>query len=149
MSDPATETRAVPLYSSASAAVPPVEAPETSAQPAPSSATPVMSLKDAVLNCRRAYNQARAEHLAKGLYEFQAEEHAAQAYCTAMPFLTSEGNIRAFIACAAHAALLKILRSDDAARLMSIARAALIALPREKSPRGRPPKKTQEGLPEK
>ena len=148
MSDPATETKAVPLYSSASAAVPPVEAPETSdGTAAASGGTPPMSLKDAVLNCRRAYYQTLAADIAKGVYEFKAEEHAAQAYRSVMPFLTSEGNIQAFIACAAHAALLKILRADDAARLMSIARAALVALPREQSHhhRGRPTKKAQEG----
>ncbi|UWZ85335.1 hypothetical protein [Occallatibacter riparius] len=149
MSDPVTETKAVPLYSSASAAAAPVEATETSTQPAASSATPVMSLKDAVHNCRRAYQQTLAADLAKGVVAFKAEEHAAQAYRTAMPFLTSEGNIQAFIACAAHAALIKTIRAEEAVKLMSIARAALVALPRQQSPRGRPARKAQDGLPEK
>jgi hypothetical protein len=142
MSDSMPETTAVPLYSSATAAAAPTPSPEVAANPEPeatpeTTATPTMTLKDAVKNCRKAYNQALAVEKALGVNDYNAKCKAAEAYCATMPLLTSEGNIRAFIACVGYAMLVNIIRRDEGPKLMSIARTALTALPREPRPQGR------------
>lgn len=148
------ETIAVPLYASAEAAAPAATAPETASEtaidPEPmvnsdvppiwpgSAAAPFMSLKDAVQNCCRAYNQVLAADKARGLSDGTATDNAAKAYCNALPYLTSAGNIRAFIACIAHAMPLRIIHMDDGLKLINAARAAFAALPREARAAGRP-----------
>jgi hypothetical protein len=148
------ETIAVPLFASLQAAILPTVAPEVATAPsethepdAPADssqgsqpAPPPMSLKDAVLNCRKAWKQAIAAEKARGAADYPAEKAGAQAYCASMPLLTSEGNIRAFIACVAHAMAIDIMRKSEGLQLICVARAALIGLPHGlRSPAG-PPK---------
>ncbi|HWG20757.1 MAG TPA: hypothetical protein VG225_09520 [Terracidiphilus sp.] len=136
------QTTAVPLFTSAEAAAPPIEEPELEDQDETSSSapseTPILSLKAAVLNCRKAYHQAFAAEKARGATDCAADTKGAKAYCTAMPFLTSEGNIRAFIACVGHAMAIGILLKLDGLQLVSAARAALSGVPRRPQPVGRP-----------
>jgi hypothetical protein len=144
------ETIAVPLYDSPQAAAPAANAPETATDAEPmvspdvppiwpgSAAAPFMSLKDAVQNCRRAYNQTLAADEARGLSHGTAVDNAAKAYCKALPYLTSACNIRAFIACVAHAMPFRIIHMDDGLKLINAARTAFAALPRESRPAGRP-----------
>ena len=144
------ETIAVPFYASAEAAAPAATAPETATDTEPivcpdvppiwpgSAAAPFMSLKEAVQNCRRAYKQTLAADEARGLSPGTAADNAAKAYCKALPYLTSAGNIRAFIACVAHAMPFRIIHMDDGLKLINAARAAFAALPRESRPAGRP-----------
>jgi len=139
MIDSATqpETVSVPLYSSAAAASSaPADAPSDT--PSAQSAPHLMSIKETVLNCRAAWKRAYDEEKAKGKNEYEARKRASDAYRNSMPLLTSEGNIRAFIACAAHAILVGVVPSEDGPRLIAAARLALAALPREPRSPGRP-----------
>jgi hypothetical protein len=52
--------------------------------------------------------------------------------------LTSQANIRGFIACIGHGMLIEIIRKDDGAKLLYAAQTALAALPRELKSAGRP-----------
>jgi hypothetical protein len=97
-----------------------------------------MSLKDAILNCRKAWNHAFTTAKARGEHDVHAREDATAAYCAAMPFLTSHGNIRAYMACVCHAMTTGILRKSDGLQLMVGARSAFAVFPREHNPGGRP-----------
>ena len=143
MTAAALETIAVPLFSSATAAsvrssasldsaTLPAAAPDDS----PSAA--YMSVKDAVQNCRLAYSQALVVHSSPTANAFAARCKAVEAYCAALPYLTSEGNCRAFIACVTHAMAVEILRKSEGLQLITAARAALGGFGREPRPAGRP-----------
>jgi hypothetical protein len=141
MPDPTPETVAVPLFTSAEAARPASTTPEVenpAPEPASAPAIPAMGLKDAVHNCRKAYNQTLAAEKAHDASNYAAKEKAAEAYCTSLPLLTSEGNIRAFIACVAHGMAIEVIGKDKGLKLIWAARAALASLPRESRPVGRP-----------
>jgi hypothetical protein len=159
-SDSAPENISVPLYSSAKAAsgqpeAQPESQPETQpgntpaspcntqpgAQPDPSPDRPaphVMSLKDAVLNCRAAFMHAHKEQSAREKNGYLANKAASLAFRRTMPLLTSEGNIRGFMACVAHGILIEAIPFEDAPRLTAIARLAFASLPREPKSPGRP-----------
>jgi hypothetical protein len=140
MSDAAPETTAVPLYSSAAAAAAPPDPTDAAAPEAATTHAPAPShtLKDAVHNCRRAYNQALTAEKARGKSDHAAETKAAEAYCANLPILTTEGNIRAFIACVAHGMAIGVIGKDEGLKLIYAARTALISMPRESRPVGRP-----------
>jgi hypothetical protein len=155
-SDSAPETVSVPLHASAKAASGQPEAqPETQpantpaspcdtqpgAQPDPSPDRPaphVMSIKDAVLNCRAAFVHAHKEQMAREKNGYLANKMASLAFRKTMPLLTSEGNIRGFMACVAHGILIEAIPSEDAPRLTAIARLAFASLTREPKSPGRP-----------
>jgi hypothetical protein len=91
-----------------------------------------------VQNCCKAYNKAYLAECAKGAKDFDAREKALVAYRNLMPHLTSQANIRGFIACIGHGMLIEIIRKDDGAKLLYAAQTALAALPRELKSAGRP-----------
>jgi len=138
MPDTATpETTEIPLYSSATAAAAPVASPEVDAAPPSTPALP-MSLKDAVHNCRKAYNQAFTAEKARGATDCDAKEMASEAFCNCLPLVTSEGNMRAFIACVTHAMATHVVKKGEGLKLLYAARTAFLCLPRESRPVGRP-----------
>jgi hypothetical protein len=96
------------------------------------------TLNEAVKNCCGAYNKIFAAERASGATDYNAREKATEAYRNAMPYLTSLGNIRGFIACVGHGMLIEILRKDDGAKLLYAAQIALGAVPREQRGVGRP-----------
>jgi hypothetical protein len=102
-----------------------------------------MTLKDAVHNCRKAFDQAfKAEKAATG-NEFSARSNAVEAYSTSLPLLTTQGNIQAFIACVTHGMAIGVFRYTDGLELIKAARAAHLTLPREPGKVGRPSGKGQ------
>ena len=131
------ETTAVPLYASAADAVPAEPAPGKMYEPAPPAAPP-MTLRDAVHNCRKAYDQAFKTEKAASGKPFAARLKAVEAYCTALPLLTSPGNIQAFIACVTHGMAIEVIIKKEGLQLIRAARAAHLSLPREPGKVGRP-----------
>jgi len=63
-----------------------------------------------------------------------ASIEADLAYRNAMPPLSGQSNIRDFIACTAHGLLVGIIQYEDASKLLSAARVALVALRNQPAP---------------
>ncbi|HWG19836.1 MAG TPA: hypothetical protein VG225_04835 [Terracidiphilus sp.] len=99
-----------------------------------------------VQNCCNAYNKALIAERSKGVKGHEAREKAVEKYRDQMPYLSSQANIRGYIACVAHAMLIDIIRKDDGTKLLYAAQIALAALPREVRSAGR--RKAEECLPE-
>jgi len=118
--------------------------PTTTATAAPSPA-PGVTLNSAVQSCVAAFNQTLAAEHAAGHTTSAARDKAVEAFCKAMPYLTSHGNIRGYIACVGQGMLLKIIRCEEGSKLLYAAQIAMGALPRELRAVGRPgdPCKTQ------
>lgn len=96
---------------------------------APSSDNPAGPTSNpAIENCIQAYLLAKKASLAKGSSDYASHLDGADAYRLAMPLLLSRQQITSFIACTAHAMLMKVISSDEAARFLQAAQVAGRAL---------------------
>jgi hypothetical protein len=90
---------------------------------------PSPALKNrAVAACCAALDRTVQEKMAEGNSENEAVWDAKQAYCKAMPPLSSARNIRDFIACVAHGILIDAIYCDDSSKLLYAAQVALSSL---------------------
>ena len=94
----------------------------------------------AVKRCCEAWNRTITLSKEKGKKDWEAIEAAAKAYRHAMPFLTSEANIRGFIAAVAEGMILGAFQDKEGARLVYVAQVALTGLSRSSQPEVRPGK---------
>jgi hypothetical protein len=152
----ASHTPSIPLYFSALAASAVADGPAATPQPQPAAqpeaakaGTASLSLKDAVRNCRAAFQTAFKAAKARGISNYDANIAGTHAFADALPYLTSEGNIRAFIACVTFGLVQGVFRAPQVREMLGAARLALYALPHEVRPVGRPRKSGGESLPEK
>ncbi|HWG18983.1 MAG TPA: hypothetical protein VG225_00550 [Terracidiphilus sp.] len=112
----------------------PTLTPENTAPPIPETPADAASPNAAVQHCCSVYHQTLAGKRKAGDTSFRPQQEAEEAYCNAMPFLTSRTAVLDFIACVAHGMLLKVFYKDDGVKLITAARAALSALPSEPRP---------------
>ncbi len=124
---------------------------------APASTTPPAadepSTNFAVQRCCAAYG--RALFSGGGPKVSAARDAAQEAYKRTLPHLTSRASIRDFIACITHGMVLGVFWNDEGPRLVTAAKAALGAVPREPASceqnqansGGRPPKNQPTPLP--
>ena len=85
----------------------------------------------AVALCYESYEQALDEAEEKKMYTARAHMLAKDIYRKALPPLAGRENIRDFIACVAHAMLLKIIEPEEATRLFYAAQVAQSGANRE------------------
>ena len=78
----------------------------------------------AVAECARAFMLAYAEAGLAGKSETTAKNRGRRAYVLTMPPLAGDRNIRNFIACTAHAALLDIFETEEASKFLYAAQVA-------------------------
>jgi len=78
----------------------------------------------AVALCYESYTRALDEAGEKDMYHRQAVTLAQIVYRKALPPLSGRENIRDFIACVAHAMLLKIIEPEEATRVLYAAQVA-------------------------
>ena len=78
----------------------------------------------AVAPCYESYTRALDEAEEKNWYRGRAMITAQDVYRKALPPLSGRENIRDFIACVAHAMLLKIIQPEEATRLFYAAQVA-------------------------
>jgi hypothetical protein len=81
----------------------------------------------AVRFCTEAYQRAYKTTLLKTNETYTAENAGKKAFRAAMPSLVGYENIRAFIACVAHAILTDALNGKDSTKLLYAAQVALSA----------------------
>ena len=152
--DPSAPVKPQPQQpAAASASTNPDSTASAAAPPAATKADPVPPSPDApVLRCCTVYRETWANERSKGSDNFDTRERSRAAYLHAMPFLTTRANIRDFIACVAKGMMLRVILYDEGAGLISAARIALAAMPKDPAPplenaarrAGRPPKKDSE-----
>ena len=88
----------------------------------------------AVKRCCKVWRRVyRAEYLDDKV-EFEAARKAADAYCAAMPPLTTRENCRDFIACVAYGIIIKSIAEKDGGKLLYAAQVALSSFANEKEP---------------
>ncbi|MGA8741874.1 MAG: hypothetical protein WB561_11880 [Terracidiphilus sp.] len=85
----------------------------------------------AVALCYESYIRALDEAEEKKMYTARALKLAQNVYRKALPPLSGRENIRDFIACVAHAMLLKIIEPEEATRLLYAAQVAQSGANRE------------------
>lgn len=91
----------------------------------------------AVKRCCEAWNRALTLSKDQGKEDREAIRAAEKAYRRAMPFLTGEQNIRAFIAAVAQGMILGAFGDKEGAKLVYVAQVALNGLSRSSQPAGR------------
>jgi hypothetical protein len=89
----------------------------------------------AIALCHETYTRAFAEAEQAGIPTLRATLLAREAYRQSMPPLTGSENIRDFIACVAHAMLLKVVDAAEASRLLYAAQVAWYAAKNTNYPR--------------
>lgn len=82
----------------------------------------------AVIRCCAAAHKAFQAAVTAGKPNADAESEGADAYRRAMPPLDSSENVRNFIACVAHAMLIRILDPAEAPRLLYAAQCSVAVL---------------------
>jgi hypothetical protein len=87
----------------------------------------------AVALCYESYTRALDEAEEMKMYTARAHKLAQNVYRKALPPLSGRENIRDFIACVAHAMLLKIIEPEEATRLFYAAQVAQSGVKREPS----------------
>lgn len=88
------------------------------------------SANDAAIRCCKAWRQAYNDEIARHSSNRDARIAASEAYCLAMPTLSSEESIRDFIACAAHGILLGAFKDRQGSQLLYAAQVASGAIAR-------------------
>ncbi len=91
------------------------------------------ALKPAVALCYESYTRALDEAAEQNMTGGRAVMLAQNVYRKALPPLSGRENIRDFIACVAHAILLKIIEPEEATRLFYAAQVAQSGANRELS----------------
>lgn len=120
--------------------------PETQEEPSPESSSRNSTLA-AIDHCRKEYNAAyiqyRDNNGGRGKAStYSCEKEGSEAYCIALPMLSSRQNILNFIACVADGVLWGAIPANTSSKLIYAAQAALGALPREPKPRKKAKKRT-------
>lgn len=96
--------------------------------PSPGPEGQPVTAEDAVSACIDAFTRARLAARQSNRGPIAAGDIAAEAYCRALPRLSSPENIRAFIACVAHGLAMAIIEGPRASRLLYAAQVAKSAL---------------------
>ncbi|UWZ83184.1 hypothetical protein [Occallatibacter riparius] len=87
--------------------------------------------------CNAAYEDTLAAEKARGLESWKARDKAKEAFMRALPNLTADTSIRAYIACIARAMSLEIVTKPEGAKLLYAAQIAMNALPKPAREAGR------------
>ena len=112
--------------------------------PAPSATEQPIDVPEnpAIARCMSAWTRAyKAEKAIKNDH-FEAMRKGNHAYCNSMPRLSGYDNIRDFIACVAHAMLIRVIDRDDGSKILYAAQVALSTVrsqPPAPKPLGVPP----------
>jgi hypothetical protein len=111
----------------------PVSAPAPKLRPDSANARP--ALKRCMAAWRRAFNAYMVDSDPDSMDKVFAAHEADQAYCNAMPLLSSYENIRDFIACAAHGILIGAIPPQKGGHILYAAQVALSTFHNEPKPK--------------
>jgi hypothetical protein len=95
--------------------------------PAPSAVEQPIAVPEnpAIARCMGAWARAYKAEKAIKNDDYDAMRKANHAYCNSMPRLSGYENIRDFIACVAHAMLIRVIDRDDGSKILYAAQVAL------------------------
>jgi len=104
------------------------------AAPAPIPSPDPARAKAAIKRCcnawKRSFDASMEELQGQQFADVLAAHTAGKAYCSAMPVLSGQENIRDFIACTAHGMLIGAIAPQSSGQLLYAAQVALATLPR-------------------